>query len=98
MKNKPLNVIIRFELNDGELDTLVSLIRNFFEKEVSCFPGFISAKIHQNEAGTVLINYASWESAEYFQQFVSELASLSPIARQIQAFHPTQDIVFEIPL
>ncbi|GAB3926504.1 antibiotic biosynthesis monooxygenase family protein [Larkinella terrae] len=98
MKNKPLNVIVRFELKDGELDTLISLIRDFFEKEVSRFPGFISAKIHQNEVGTVLINYASWESAEHFQRFVRELASLSPIAQQIQAFRPTQDMVFEIPL
>jgi hypothetical protein len=98
MKNKPLHVIVRFELNDGELDTLVSLIRDFFEKEVSRFPGFISAKIHQNEVGTILINYATWESTERFQQFVMELASISPIAQQIQAFHPTQDMVFEVSL
>jgi heme-degrading monooxygenase HmoA len=98
MKNKQLNVIVRFELNDGQLDTLVSLIRNFFEQEVSRFPGFISAKIHRNEAGTVLINYATWESTEHFQQFVMEMASVSPTAQQIQAFHPTQDMVFEVPL
>ncbi|GAB3696533.1 hypothetical protein GCM10027592_19710 [Spirosoma flavus] len=98
MKNKQLNVIVRFELKAAELDSLISLIRNFFEKEVSRFPGFVSAKIHQNEAGTVLINYATWESTEHFQQFVTELASISPIAQQIQAFHPTQDMVFEVPL
>jgi quinol monooxygenase YgiN len=98
MKNKPLHVIVRFELKAGELDTLTALIRDFFEKEVSRFPGFISAKIHQNEAGTVLINYATWESTEHFHQFVMELASLSPIAQQIQAFRPTQDMVFEVSL
>lgn len=98
MQNKQLNVIVRFELNEGELTTLVSLIRDFFKQEVSHFPGFISTKLHQNEAGTVLINYATWESIERFQQFVMELASVSPIAQRIQAFHPTQDMVFELPL
>jgi len=98
MKNKQLNVIVRFELKAGELDTVISLIRDFFEKEVSRFPGFISAKVHQNEAGTILINYATGESTEHFQQFVMELASISPIAQQIQAFQPTQDMVFEVPL
>ncbi|GAB3974831.1 hypothetical protein GCM10028806_31280 [Spirosoma terrae] len=98
MKNKQLNVIVRFELKAGELDTLVTLIQQFFEHEVSHFPGFISAKLHQNEAGTVLINYATWESSDSFRKFVIELASVSPIAKKIQAFQPTQDMVFEVPL
>ena len=98
MNTKHLHVIVRFDLKEGELDTLVWLIRDFFGQEVSRFPGFISAKIHQNEEGTVLINYATWESAASFQQFVMKLASVSPTAKKIQAFHPIQDKVFEISL
>ncbi|NIJ56126.1 antibiotic biosynthesis monooxygenase [Dyadobacter arcticus] len=98
MINKQLNVIVRFELKEEELETLVSQIRDFFEKEVSRFPGFISAKIHQNQERTVLINYATWDSSESFQKFVMELASVSPIAKKIQAFNPKQDMVFEILL
>ena len=96
--NTNSSVIVRFNLKEGELDPLVSLIRDFFGQEVSRFPGFLSAKIHQNEEGTVLINYATWESTESFQKFVVELASVSPIAKKIQAFQPTQDKVFEISL
>ena len=85
-------------MKDGEFETLVSLIRDFFEKEVSSFTGFLSAKIHRNREGIVLINYATWDSSESFQKFVIELASVSPIAKKIQAFHLTQDMVFEVSL
>lgn len=94
----PYYVIVRFELKKGEINSLILLIQDFFKKEVSVFPGFISAKIHANEEGTVLINYATWESLEKFEQFVKELASVSEISRKIQAFHPVADGVFEVPI
>ena len=93
--NGPLHVIVRFEVNEGDIDSLISLIGDFFKKEVSQFSGFISAKLHRNEEGTVLINYATWESTEKFQKFI-EFARNSEMSKQIQAFKPSQDRVFEI--
>lgn len=95
--HSPLHVIVRFALKEGELDTLVSLIGEFFTKEVSHFPGFISAKLHRNKEGTVLINYATWESTEKFFKFI-EFARDSEMSKKIQAYNPTQDQVFEVPL
>lgn len=94
----PLNVIVRFELKKGEFEVLLPLIQEFFKKEVSTVPGFISAKIHKNEEGSVLINYATWESEEKFQKFVVEIARVSEISKKIQAFTSKSDRVFEIPL
>ncbi|RYG04674.1 MAG: hypothetical protein EOO02_05570 [Chitinophagaceae bacterium] len=86
---------VRFALQPGEKDSLIALIRNFFDKEVKTFEGFISFKLHANEEGTVLINYATWESVEHFQKFVA-FAANSDISKQIQAFKPQSDRVYEL--
>ena len=95
IKQSPFYVIVRFELREGGPEMPGPLIKEFFSKEVSTFAGFISAKIHMNEEGTVLINYATWQSAEKFQKFI-EFASVSEMSGKIQAFNPYTDRVFEI--
>lgn len=94
----PIYVIVRFELNEGEFEVLFPLIQQFFKREVSTFPGFISARIHTNEERSVLINYATWESPERFQKFITELAMVSDISKQIQKFPAKTDRVFEVTL
>ena len=96
--SNPINVIVRFELKEGEIDKLVPLVQEFFTKEVSSAPGFISAKLHRNEEGTVFINYTTWESPEHYQKFIKEIAMGSEISKQIRAFSSKADWVFEIPL
>lgn len=59
--------------------------------------GFISAKIHKNEESTILINYATWESAGKFRKFIA-FASFSETSKKIQAFNSKTDKVFEVPL
>ena len=93
----PLNVIVRFEVNEDTIETLIGLIEEFFKKEVSQFSGFISAKLQRNEAGTVLINYATWASSDHFQNFI-DFARGSALSQKIQAYKPTQDRVFEVSL
>ncbi|MEZ0607815.1 antibiotic biosynthesis monooxygenase [Fibrella sp. WM1] len=95
--NTPLNVIVRFDVPADGIDALIALIGHFFRNEVSRFPGFISAKLHRNEEGTVLINYATWESQEAFFHFMT-FARDSEFSKQIQAYKPTQDRVFEVSL
>jgi quinol monooxygenase YgiN len=96
--NSPLYVIVRFDLKPGELDTLVPLIQAFFKQEVYAVPGFISAKLHVNETGTVLINYATWESEKHFQAFIENVARGSAISKRIQAFSQHTDRVVAISL
>jgi quinol monooxygenase YgiN len=96
--NRPLYVIVRFELKKGEVEILAPLIREFFEKEVSAVPGFLSARLHTNDEGSVLINYASWESDKHFFHFVKEIATDSDISKKIQRFAQRTDCVFELPL
>ena len=97
MKN-PIYVIVRFELKEEEIDVLYPTIQEFFKKEVSKVPGFISAKLHRNNEGTVLINYAAWESVELYHKFIMEVAMNSEISKKIQRFESKADKVFEIPL
>ena len=94
----PIYVIVRFELKEGEFEVLFPLIQQFFKREVSAFPGFISARIHTNEERSVLINYATWESSEQFRKFITELAMVSDISKQIQKFPAKTDRVFEVAL
>lgn len=94
----PYYVVVRFELREGEIATLVPLIQAYFREEVSSAAGFISSRIHRNEAGTVLINYATWESSDSYQQFWRSVVMKSEISKQIQTFNPQIDQVFEIPL
>lgn len=94
----PYYVIVRFELQEGEIETLHALIHEYFEKEVRLAPGFISSKIYRNEEGTVLINYATWESSDKYREFWNGVVLVSEISKKIQAFKPQINQVFEIPL
>lgn len=93
----PLYVIVRFHLEAGEIEKLSALITEFFQKEVSAYPGFIASRIHRNEEGTVLINYAQWESIEKFNGFRQTMANGSELSRQIRLFNQVTDLVYEIP-
>jgi heme-degrading monooxygenase HmoA len=94
----PIYVIVCFDLRAGELDVLAPLIEEFFQKEVSAVPGFMSAKLHTNDERTVLINYATWKSMDAFQRFMNEVAANSAVSKKIQQFSAKTDVVFEIPL
>lgn len=94
----PYYVIVRFKLQEGEFATLFSLIQEYFQKEVEPAPGFISSRIYKNEEETVLINYATWESSDKYQEFWNGVVMISEISKKIQTFNPQIDQVFEIPL
>jgi hypothetical protein len=78
----PIYVIVRFDLQAGELDVLAPLIKDFFQKEVSAVSGFVSAKLHTNDDCTVLINYATWKSIDAFNKFRNEVAANSEISKK----------------
>ncbi|MBK0369321.1 antibiotic biosynthesis monooxygenase family protein [Flavobacterium agrisoli] len=88
-------VIVRFEIQQEQFQTLVSLIKEFFEKEVSSCPGFIASQILINEDKTKVVNYATWDSKEKFEKFADEIASKSEISKKIGAFKPVRETFSE---
>ncbi|WP_294276144.1 antibiotic biosynthesis monooxygenase [uncultured Chryseobacterium sp.] len=92
---KKYYVMVRFEIQKHDFETLYSLIRIFFEQEVSVYPGFISSRILTNEDHTIVINEAAWESKEKFDAFVHEIVSTSETSKKIQAFKPSRETFYE---
>ncbi len=95
---RTFHVVVRFDLEFGEIEKLKPLVKAFLDSEVSKFPGFISAKFHENEEKTVLINYATWESKEAYAKFLNEVGSKSERAKRITEFNATVDQVFHVTL
>lgn len=75
---------------------LKELIKDFSENEAKNVPGFISARFHQNESETILINYSTWESLDAYQQFKSKILEVSERSKKIKAFNPMVDQVYEV--
>ncbi|MBW2962934.1 antibiotic biosynthesis monooxygenase [Mesonia aestuariivivens] len=94
MKNT-YHVLVRFEIQEEKFQTLYSLIKEFFEKEVNSSPGFISSQILTNEEKTIVINKATWASKEKFDKFAQETASKSEISKKIAAFNPLRETFYE---
>ena len=92
---KTYYVMVRFEIQQEQFQTLNSLIKEFFEKEVNPSPGFISSQILTNENKTIVINYAIWESKEKFEKFAQDVASKSEISKKIQFYKPVRETYYE---
>lgn len=92
------HVVVRFELKAGEVEKLKPVVKDFFDSEVSKFPGFISAKFHENEDKSVFLNYASWESKEAYSKFLEEVGMKSEKAKKVLEFNPSADQVHHIEL
>lgn len=92
------HVIVKFNLEPGGTEELKPVVKDFFENEVSKFPGFISAKFHENEDRSVFLNYATWESQEAYSKFLSEVGMKSERAAKVLAFNPSSDLVTHIEI
>lgn len=92
------HVIVRFELEgEEEMAKLVSLITEL-EKTVKRSPDFVSAKLHRNREGTVLINYATWTSFEAYKTFWKEYVIDTETNKKIESYKPRVDHVFGLDL
>ena len=92
------HVVVRFQLEENEVEKLKPIVIDFFNNEVSKFPGFISAKFHQKEDSSVFLNYAAWESKEAYAKFLDEVGIKSDRAKKVLAFNPTAEQVHHIEL
>ncbi|MHA7944891.1 antibiotic biosynthesis monooxygenase [Formosa sp. 3Alg 14/1] len=88
-------VLVRFKIDTEKFKELYSLIKEFFEKEVNSYPGFISSKILTNEDKTMVINYATWESKQKFEYFAQNIVSTSNISKKIAFFNPIRETFYE---
>jgi len=90
------HVIVRFQLNsEQELFELVNLI-NELEEIVKTSPDFISAKLHRNVEGTVLINYATWTSPQAYESFWKAYVVDTETNKKIKSYKPMVDQVFAL--
>ena len=89
------HVIVRFQLDKEDMPKLVALIEEL-ETIVKTSPDFISAKLHRNVEGTVLINYATWTSSQAYEKFWKEHIVNTETNKKIASFNPMVDQVFEL--
>jgi len=90
------HVIVRFQLKkEEEMFELVALIKEL-EKIIKSSPDFISAKLHRNFEGTVLINYATWTSPQAYEKFWKEYVTNTETNKKIESYKPMVDHVFEL--
>lgn len=92
------HVVVRFELAKSEVAELKPVVKDFFDNEVSKFPGFVSAKFHENKDQSVFLNYATWESQEAYAKFLEEVGMKSDRAKRVLSFKPHSDQVYHIDL
>lgn len=92
------HVVVRFEVNPSKMDILKELVKDFFDSEVSKFPGFESAKFHESEDQSIFLNYATWKSKETYNQFLEEVGMKSEKAKKVLEFNPSGDQLYHIEI
>jgi quinol monooxygenase YgiN len=60
-------VLTTFETTPGTCQDLLDLLTDAYDKYISKQPGFISARLHVNDAQTRIANYSQWTRREDFQ-------------------------------
>ncbi|MDJ0506242.1 MAG: nuclear transport factor 2 family protein [Nostocales cyanobacterium LE14-WE12] len=72
-------VIVVFEVETWKQQELLNSIVDYMENHVKYQPGFISSTLHRSLDGTRVINYAQWESPEFFKKSIDgKMRSLEP--------------------
>uniref|UniRef100_UPI00155ABA51 antibiotic biosynthesis monooxygenase family protein n=1 Tax=Myxosarcina sp. GI1 TaxID=1541065 RepID=UPI00155ABA51 len=72
-------VIVVFEVEPLEQQQLLDEISQYLESTVKKQPGFISSSLHKSLDGKRVVNYAQWESPEFFKASLNgKMRSLEP--------------------
>ena len=64
--SEPQTVITTFETSPGTCGDLLDELREAYRAFISTQPGFISARLHVNDAQTRIANVSQWEAREDF--------------------------------
>ncbi|MEA5619038.1 nuclear transport factor 2 family protein [Cronbergia sp. UHCC 0137] len=92
-KNKSSQVfpiIVVFQVETWKQQELLNNIVEYLESYVKHQPGFISSTLHRSLDGTRVVNYAQWESAEFFKNAMSgkiPLQEFSPDGHMYEIYH-----------
>ncbi len=90
------HIIVRFQLKgEDDMSKLVDLI-NELEEIIKSSPEFVSAKLHRNREGTLLVNYATWKSRRGYEEFWKEHVTQTATNKEIESYKPLVDQVFEV--
>jgi quinol monooxygenase YgiN len=99
-ENSNAVAIIRFEVEPQRQQALVNAAINNTEKVMKRKPGFISASIHKSLAGTRVVNYAQWKSAEIYHNNISKMITsdeMTEVRRPIDQLATSSDLnIYEL--
>jgi quinol monooxygenase YgiN len=95
--NDVITVIIIFAVEPERQQELVNIIVEFVETGVKHQPGFVSSSIHKSLDGVRVMNYAQWQSQEYYEAFVNNAAVQSQGAK-LANFHLLDSHVYEVAI
>lgn len=96
LKLDSFHAIIMFQIDPLKFDELLHNVKDFLDNEVSRVDGFVSAKFHTNKERNILINYATWESKQHYEDYKAKTGTVSNRAKKVLAFNPTGHEVWHI--
>ncbi|PLR78852.1 antibiotic biosynthesis monooxygenase [Bacillus sp. V3-13] len=67
-ENRFFTVMVEFEVDPQQQQTLINGITNQVEQHFKSFPGFISVSFHASDDGWRVVNYVQWLSKEAWQR------------------------------
>jgi heme-degrading monooxygenase HmoA len=79
-----------FTVEPENQQALIDILDSATEKVMRHLPGFISANIHRSADGRHVANYAQWETAQAFQNMLSNPAAQEHMnrAKEMATFQP----------
>jgi quinol monooxygenase YgiN len=79
-----LTLIITLEVEPGQCDALVALIKEETLTFVRHQPGFVSCNLHRDAESTRIVNYGQWASRELYEQARSR-EEFKAFSRRVEA-------------
>lgn len=93
-------VITTFEMTPATAQDLMDRLQSAYAEVIRHQPGFISARLHMNDAMTRICNYSQWQRREDFQAMLrtAEMRERNrDIATLCRGFEPVMyDVVAEL--
>ena len=88
--NEVATVIVIFNVEPAKQQELLDTIAEFVET-VKQQPGFVSANLHKSIDGLKVANYAQWETAAYFENFINN-PDVQEKASKIKEMNPDSHV------
>jgi quinol monooxygenase YgiN len=93
--NDVITVIVIFAVEPERQQELIDTITTFIETAVKHQPGFVSASLHKSTDGVRVMNYAQWQTLEYYQAFVTN-AQMRQVGAKLSQFQIHESHIYEV--